>query len=278
VSTTIREDGSRINTHNMGQNQSEKARKELEVLFGLTWAEQQKKSFGTFLNPLNPVPVNYGKAETKQSISEVVRTVFHHYAFSSLPEYNAALRPFNVLADRGREDGRIYKPTLDNLQWQFAAGEKKKQAHRETLKEKIDRCFWTTSTSLEEVLDALKKKGVFTLPRRNGEGRLYGITFVDHETKCVFNGSDLGKEYSARAIQARLAAAIPESRSIEKREESKTVLPQDRQKVIAVKEEARLVPNGTFMNLLLASNSVLENVPFPLLKKKKRRKKRTPGM
>ncbi len=39
VSTTIRKDGSRINTHNIGRNQSEKARKEIEKLYGLVKAE-----------------------------------------------------------------------------------------------------------------------------------------------------------------------------------------------------------------------------------------------
>ena len=29
---------------------------------------------------------------------------------------------------------------------------------------------------------------------------IYGLTYVDHKTKTVFNGSDLGKEFSAKAI------------------------------------------------------------------------------
>ena len=29
------------------------------------------------------------------------------------------------------------------------------------------------------------------------------MTYVDHTTKCVFNGSDLGKQYSAKAILER---------------------------------------------------------------------------
>ncbi len=41
--------------------------------------------------------------------------------------------------------------------------------------------------------------------RENAEGRIYGITFVDHRTKCVFNGSDLGKPYSANGIVNRLS-------------------------------------------------------------------------
>lgn len=47
---------------------------------------------------------------------------------------------------------------------------------------------------------ALSSKGINVLFRRNEEGRLYGVTFIDHNTKSVFNGSDLGKSYSANAL------------------------------------------------------------------------------
>ncbi|MNX78671.1 hypothetical protein D3C86_1102760 [compost metagenome] len=40
---------------------------------------------------------------------------------------------------------------------------------------------------------------------------LYGITYVDHTTKCVFNGSSLGKEYSAKAIQERCGTIASDS-------------------------------------------------------------------
>ena len=43
VSTTIKNDGSRINTHNIGRNQSEKARKEIEQAYGLVRAERQQR-------------------------------------------------------------------------------------------------------------------------------------------------------------------------------------------------------------------------------------------
>lgn len=36
--------------------------------------------------------------------------------------------------------------------------------------------------------------------RINPEGRLYGITFIDHTTRTVFNGSRLGKAFSANVF------------------------------------------------------------------------------
>ncbi len=39
---------------------------------------------------------------------------------------------------------------------------------------------------------------------RLGEsGRIYGVTFIDHESRTVLNGSRLGKEFSANALEAR---------------------------------------------------------------------------
>jgi len=40
--------------------------------------------------------------------------------------------------------------------------------------------------------------------RENAAGRLYGVTFIDHNTGVVLNGSRLGKEYAANAIVDRL--------------------------------------------------------------------------
>lgn len=39
--------------------------------------------------------------------------------------------------------------------------------------------------------------------RRNENGRIVGVTFIDHETRTVVNGSRLGKAYSANAFELR---------------------------------------------------------------------------
>ncbi|MBS4063055.1 MAG: relaxase/mobilization nuclease domain-containing protein, partial [Chitinophagaceae bacterium] len=109
VSTTIKQDGSRINTHNIGRNQSEKARKEIEKSYGLVKAERQQQLLKPDIKKVEAERVIYGKDETKRSISNVVGAVFSSYKFCSLPEFNAALKQFNVNADRGKEEGRIYK-------------------------------------------------------------------------------------------------------------------------------------------------------------------------
>lgn len=46
----------------------------------------------------------------------------------------------------------------------------------------------------------LIEHGINVVIRRNQHGRLYGISFVDHNTRTVYNGSHLGKQYSTNAI------------------------------------------------------------------------------
>ena len=49
----------------------------------------------------------------------------------------------------------------------------------------------------------LLKKGISVVFRENDEGRIYGITFIDHNEKAVLNGSKLGKELSANVFNER---------------------------------------------------------------------------
>ena len=49
----------------------------------------------------------------------------------------------------------------------------------------------------------LKERHIDLYLRRNDAGRITGATFIDHETRCVLNGSRLGKAYSANAINER---------------------------------------------------------------------------
>ena len=52
------------------------------------------------------------------------------------------------------------------------------------------------------------KERIQLISRQNDKGVIYGLTYIDHQTKCVFNGSDLGKQYSANAIQQRCSGEI----------------------------------------------------------------------
>lgn len=54
--------------------------------------------------------------------------------------------------------------------------------------------------SREQLVADLKAKGIDVLFRQNDTGRIYGVTFIDHENRTVLNGSRLGKDFSANVF------------------------------------------------------------------------------
>lgn len=232
VTVKVRADGSRIDTHNIGRNQSEKARKEIEKSFGLVRAEDSKIRQAYELKPVIFQKVQYGRTETKSAITNVLDAVLKNYKYTSIPELNAILNQYNVAAERGSENSRIYKnnglvyriideqgnkvgvpikasdfynkPTLKSLEVAFKSNEVARQSYKSRVKNAIDLTILKSNNlPVPKLIQALEKEGIRTVLRQNEAGIIYGITFVDHQTKCVFNGSSLGKQYSAKAIQDR---------------------------------------------------------------------------
>lgn len=158
-----------------------------------------------------------------------------HYKFSSVTEFNAVLRQYNVMADRGKEgmimfnkNGLLYstlddkgnrigvpikasalnsKPTLKNLQTHFQRGAALKLDAKERLTDIIDSFFHYTSLQTRtNFCDYMTSRGINAMFRENKEGRVYGLTFVDNRNGAVFNGSDLGKPYSGQPMIKQLEA------------------------------------------------------------------------
>ena len=62
-----------------------------------------------------------------------------------------------------------------------------------------------TARSRKELERELKKQGIDVVFRQNDSGRIYGVTFIDHDSRVVLNGSRLGKEYSANVFNERFS-------------------------------------------------------------------------
>ena len=62
-----------------------------------------------------------------------------------------------------------------------------------------------TTRSRKELEQQLKKQGIDVVFRQNDSGRIYGVTFIDHDSRVVLNGSRLGKEYSANVFNERFS-------------------------------------------------------------------------
>ncbi len=59
----------------------------------------------------------------------------------------------------------------------------------------------------EQLIADLKAKGIDVLFRQNDTGRIYGVTFIDHESRTVLNGSRLGKDFSANVFNDLLTGS-----------------------------------------------------------------------
>lgn len=320
VTVKVRENGSRIETQNIGRNQSEKARKEIEKSFGLVRAEDSKQRQAYELKPVNVQKVQYGRTETKRAITHVLDTVLKNYKYASLPELNAILSQYNVIAERGSEISRIYKnngliyriidekgnkvgvpikasdfynkPTLKFLEAAFQQNEIARQSYKSRVKNSIDLALLKSKIlTVSDLVKALEKDGIHTVLRQNEAGLIYGLTFVDHHTKCVFNGSSLGKQYSAKAIQERCGdqtlghqTTSKEKQGIQQdfpkelqhTSEHKTNPPLPLSNIQKLKEEVLKTPSEeSILDTLLKQESNGDYVASPFKKKgRKRRKKR----
>lgn len=232
VTNNIQRDGKRIDLHLLGIRKSEPSRKEIEELFGLVKAEGRNRTQTQSLTPIQSGRVVYGKAESRKAIQNVLNTVLKEYKYSSLPELNAVLQLYNIKADRGNVDSRVYKtrgllykildskgnpigvpikassfyskPTLKFLEEKFKLNQTRSISDKRRIKNAVNLAFVNKNNiSLNDLKMRLEKEGINTVFRISETGLLYGITYVDHTTKNVFNGSSLGKEYSAKGILER---------------------------------------------------------------------------
>src|SRR5690606_22672170 len=83
ATTIINARGERMDTHNMGKNRSEVARRAIEKEFRLVPAGGRQKMPEAAIHPLRLSEVLYGKTPTKQAIARIVSTVKQSYQFSS---------------------------------------------------------------------------------------------------------------------------------------------------------------------------------------------------
>ncbi len=310
VSTNIQRDGRRISLHNLGRNQSEKARRAIEQEFGLVKAECRKLVESLKLKPLNAQKLNYGKSETKRALSNILGVVVNQYKYTSLAELNAALKLYNVTADRGEEGSRLqkfkglhyrvldengsktgvpikassiyFKPTLQFLEKKFAENKSMRMDLKQHLKTSIDWILAKKALPMADLIKSLEKERISTVLRQNKEGFVFGITFVDHQTKSVFNGSDLGKQYTAAALQKRCEQKeCSEDKQVEKREQKQRVETDTKSKIVDTYNDYQNEEKTTPQNIpkiledLLTPEQANPYLPFQLRKGKRKRKRQS---
>jgi hypothetical protein len=309
ISTNIQLDGKRISLHNIGKEKSEPVRKGIEKQFGLIRAEDQKRQL-YIPEPLLLKQVEYGKSETKRAIGNVLQHVLQNYKFTSLPELNAVLRCYNIAAERGSEESRVFKhkglyfrildpegnkvgipiksslfafkATLPSIEAKYMGNEMGRQKYAGELKTAIDRGLVQIGVkNIPDLIKSLHTRGITMVLRENNEGRIYGITYVDHRHRTVFNGSALGKKYSSKGLADHLGS--PNSPTgIQKNEKEKNA--SENRDVLHLKGKDGPVsgivgllpetPSNGIGEILLSPEQGYSHVPFEWKKRRKKKKKK----
>ena len=224
VTVNVDENGKRLNRDFL-YRRSDRIRRELEQKYGLHPAERKNQRLD---NPLRKVAASAG--DVKKQVGNTVKALNGQYRFQTMGEYRALLSLYNmtveeargnvrgreyhglvysVTDDAGNKTGNPFKSSLFGKSAGYEAVQKKFVRSKSEIKDRklADMTKRTVLSVLQGTYDKdkfvsqLKEKGIDTVLRYTEEGRIYGATFIDHRTGCVLNGSRLGREFSANALQ-----------------------------------------------------------------------------
>ena len=188
--------------------------------------------------------VNYKEGNVKQQIASVVRSCLRNYECSSYGEFRTLLELFNVSVEErtGTIDGRNYagiiygaltddgygigtpfKSSRIGKDVGYNALQKYYEKSKGKLKEPgaLDHLRHTVKGAMnphdtrDEFRQLLREDNIDAIFRINPLGRIYGVTFIDHNTGIVANGSVLGKEFSANAFNELYPARTEEKQVAE---------------------------------------------------------------
>lgn len=234
VTLAVDERGKKINDGNNFYI-STRILKELEQKYGLIPAQMREEKEVFRLQK-----VCYGDGENlKKQLASVIRPAAKFYHCPSFKEYRALLSTYNICVeevkgeirgktymgllyfatdDKGNKVGKVFKSSLFGKSVGYEALQNRFKASKEKLKEKhlapktkaVVAGALRRSAAKEDFRANLHRKGIDVLFRENEQGRLYGITFIDHNNGCVVKGSRLGKELSANAIAEWFNCPHPE--------------------------------------------------------------------
>lgn len=223
VSLRVDENGKKID-HNFEYKKSMEICRSLEQQYGLVPADQKQRQ-----ESAPQKAVDYEKGNVKRQVANVIRPIALGYHFQSLKEYKALLsfynihleevhgevkgRPYRGLVysaknDQGERVGKPFNASTFGKSVGIDALETRMEKSAEIIKQKglKERSKHVIAAAMKLYPDRssfekeLAKNGITVLFRENEQGRIYGAIFIDHEQKVVFNGSRLGKEFSANVF------------------------------------------------------------------------------
>ena len=243
ISVRVDEQGKRINS-DFTHKRSLAIVRDFERRYNLHKGEKRENKQRNPLHPVNP-----DTGDIKRQVGNTVKAVFRDYQFQTIGELRALLSLYNLTVDevRGNAKGEYYnglvysvidahgekvgnpfKSSLFGKGVGYEALQRKAAFSKKNIKEK-DLTELTRKTledalrrtyDKDELIQILKEKGIDCVFRYTDDGRLYGATFIDHRTHCVLNGSRIGKEFSANALERHFNTPIEEQVSFKEHEDN----------------------------------------------------------
>lgn len=252
-------------------------------------------------------PVDYQSGDIKSQIASVVRHLPKYYSFSTLGSYNALLSLFNITAEevKGQRNGKtvnglVYVALDKNgnkvsnpfkasifgkdagivqLQKHFEQSKEKMKTNsaRSVLKNTVE-ITMNTANNETDFKKQLTDQGINTVVRRNTNGRIYGITFIDQEGRTVWNGSALNRNLSANAFNDWWNNGNKPELKIQdipvSKKETLDDLPPNKPFEFLSQEHSPNANNGLFSLLPDVQDEDYEELYFANRMKKKKKKRR----
>lgn len=224
VSVNVDETGKKLNS-NYDYKRSKDITRELEKKYNLLPAEKKVAVEKQELKRVNPKA-----GDIKKQVSNTTKALMKTYRFQSVNEYRALLSVFGLTVEevkgeakgkayhglvysaldkKGNKVGNPFKSSLLGKDVGVSALNKRIAYSKKQLKDnppyqktkEVVTSILANQPSRKQFEKDLLQNGMSVLFRENTDKRIYGVTFIDHERKSVFNGSKLGKEFSANTFQ-----------------------------------------------------------------------------
>ncbi len=189
-------------------------------------------------------------------------------------EYHGVV--YSATDEKVNKVGNPFKASLFGKSASYAAIEKrfslsKKQIAEKKVTEPTKRAVLQAlgeTYHRDKFVNLLKAKGIDTVLRLTDEGRIYGATFINHRTGCVLNGSRMGKELSANALQEHFILPYADEKPI-----PFTLHPEETvQKESVMQDDNDFSSSG--LGLFNPSGQAVNAEEEDFIRKMKRRKKR----
>lgn len=204
---------------------SQEITRKLEMQYGLHKADQQKQ-MESAIKKIDPK-----KGDIKNQLSNTLNEIIKTYQFLSFNEFRTLISLYNIEVEevkgmrngekytglvyyatdkKGKKASQPFKSSAIGKSVGYDAIQKhikKSEEHykHSKIKGELKSILTDTlrkSSSQKQFIRHLKKLNIEVVFRQDKTGRIYGVTFADHNAKIILNGSRIDKQLSANFFES----------------------------------------------------------------------------